>query len=335
MEPDRRGLALGLALAVALGACARSVPAPVEYKGSARGETTAAVASAPGKDAAPLPLAKPDRDATEEARDEDGPRIVVVRRGDTLYDLARRHNVSARALIARNDLGPPYELAVGQRLRLPPSRTYVVLEGDTVYGISRRFGVDMASLVRANDIAPPYTIAVGQRLRVPGGAVGAAEATETAVTARTDRGAATSAARFEWPLEGRVVSTFGPKPGGLHNDGINIAADRGAPVRAAEAGVVAYAGNELRGFGDLVLIRHADGWVTAYGHNEDLLVGRGDEVARGQIIGRVGVSGGVTTPQLHFEIRKGIEAVDPLEYLSDLSAALSLGPRPGGRPAPG
>ena len=335
MERDRRGVALALALAVALGACARSVPAPVEYKGSARGETTVAVAPAPGKDAAPVPRPKPEREARDEAGDEDGLRTIVVRRGDTLYDLARRYNVSARALIARNDLAPPYELAVGQRLHLPPSRTYIVAEGDTIYGISRRFGVDMASLVRANDIAPPYTITVGQRLHVPGGAVIAAVAPETAVAADGDRGGPPAAARFEWPLKGRVVSTFGPKPGGLHNDGINIAAERGAPVRAAMSGIVAYAGNELRGFGDLVLIRHADGWVTAYGHNEGLLVGRGDEVRRGQIIGRVGATGGVTTPQLHFEIRKGIEAVDPLEYLSDLSAAVSLGPRPGGRPALG
>ena len=119
-----------------------------------------------------------------------------------------------------------------------------------------------------------------------------------------------------------MVSTFGAKPGGLHNDGINIAAERGAPVRAAGDGIVAYAGNELRGFGELVLIRHDDGWVTAYGHNEDLLVDRGETVERGQIIGRVGATGSVSSPQLHFEIRKGIEAVDPLEYLADLSASL-------------
>ena len=315
---------MALALALALGACARSVPAPVEYKGSG-GVDSAAAAPGPSQAAAPVPRSKPERDgeAAENASAEDGVRTIVVRRGDTLYEIAARHNASVRATIALNDLEPPYALVIGQRLRLPSSRGYVVREGDTIYGISRHFGVDMASLVRANGIAPPYTITVGQRLHVPGGTATATEIPQSPAAAEGDRVvAAPSPARFEWPLRGRVVSTFGAKPGGLHNDGINIAAERGAPVRAAGDGIVAYAGNELRGFGELVLIRHDDGWVTAYGHNEDLLVDRGETVERGQIIGRVGATGSVSSPQLHFEIRKGIEAVDPLEYLADLSASL-------------
>jgi murein DD-endopeptidase MepM/ murein hydrolase activator NlpD len=121
---------------------------------------------------------------------------------------------------------------------------------------------------------------------------------------------------FSWPLRGAIVSSFGSKKGGEHNDGINIAARRGAPVRAAEDGIVVYAGNELRGFGNLVLIRHADGWTTAYAHNETLLVKRGDRVRRGQVIAKAGSSGSVATPQLHFEIRRGRRAVDPAEYLT-------------------
>ncbi len=117
--------------------------------------------------------------------------------------------------------------------------------------------------------------------------------------------------KFLWPVEGRLVLNYGPKKSGLHNDGINIAAARGAPVLAAENGVVAYAGNELRGFGNLLLIKHADGWMTAYAHNETILVGRGEPVRRGQIVARVGNSGNVTVPQLHFEIRKGTRAVNP------------------------
>ena len=114
---------------------------------------------------------------------------------------------------------------------------------------------------------------------------------------------------------GRVISSFGAKSKGLRNDGINIAAPRGTPVRAAENGVVVYAGNELRGFGNLVLIKHSGGWVSAYAHNEDLAVRRGDKVRKGQRIARVGSSGGVTTPQLHFELRKGKRARDPRKYL--------------------
>jgi len=120
---------------------------------------------------------------------------------------------------------------------------------------------------------------------------------------------------FSWPLLGRLVSGYGPKSGGLHNDGINIAAPKGAPVRAAERGIVAYAGNELRGFGNLLLIRHSDGWMTAYAHLDRLLIGRGETVDAGATIGTVGNSGSVDSPQLHFEIRRGSRALDPMLYL--------------------
>ena len=114
-----------------------------------------------------------------------------------------------------------------------------------------------------------------------------------------------------------MVSSFGPKPGGLHNDGINIAVARGVEVRAAGDGVVAYAGNELRGFGYLLLIRHDGGWITAYAHNRALLVRRGQQVRRGQPVARAGSTGSVTTPQLHFEIRKGVRVVNPLRHLPE------------------
>jgi len=140
-----------------------------------------------------------------------------------------------------------------------------------------------------------------------------ASATVTPTPPRSGRG-------FLWPVNGKVVSDFGAKAGGLHNDGINIAVPRGTPVRAADAGVVAYAGNELQGFGNLLLIKHADGWVTAYAHNDRLLVKRGDTVRRGQAIAHVGATGSVSTPQLHFEIRKGPQAVDPRRYLTQSGA---------------
>jgi murein DD-endopeptidase MepM/ murein hydrolase activator NlpD len=133
--------------------------------------------------------------------------------------------------------------------------------------------------------------------------------------AKTGRG-------FLWPVRGTVVSDYGSKPGGLQNDGINIAAPRGAPIRAAEGGTVVYAGNELRGFGNLLLVRHRDGWITAYAHADELLVKRGDEVRRGQVIARVGSSGGVTSPQLHFEVRRGARHVNPRDYLAPQTAAL-------------
>jgi murein DD-endopeptidase MepM/ murein hydrolase activator NlpD len=121
---------------------------------------------------------------------------------------------------------------------------------------------------------------------------------------------------FSWPVRGRVLAGFGPTPDGLHNDGINIAARAGAPVIAAENGVVVYAGSELKGFGNLLLIRHADGWMTAYAHLDKALVKKGQKVTKGQAIGTVGSTGGVSQPQLHFEIRRGTQAVDPAKFLS-------------------
>jgi murein DD-endopeptidase MepM/ murein hydrolase activator NlpD len=141
--------------------------------------------------------------------------------------------------------------------------------------------------------------------------------------------------KFMWPVNGKIISRFGPKDGGLHNDGINISAPRGTRVVAAENGVVAYAGNELRGFGNLLLIKHADGWITAYAHNDQLLVQKGDKVVRGQAIARVGSSGNVSSPQLHFEIRRGAEPVNPMKYLGTQGASLSPTGAPGGPPDPG
>ncbi len=152
---------------------------------------------------------------------------------------------------------------------------------------------------------------------------GAAAGSQTASTqprATSAQPAVHGTGKFLWPVNGKIISPFGPKDGGQHNDGINIAAPLGTPVHAADTGVVVYAGNELRGFGNLLLIRHDNGWVSAYAHCDALLVKRGDTVKRGQVIARVGQSGNVNAPQLHFELRKGAEAVDPIGQLGPQGA---------------
>jgi murein DD-endopeptidase MepM/ murein hydrolase activator NlpD len=121
---------------------------------------------------------------------------------------------------------------------------------------------------------------------------------------------------FRWPVRGKVVTTYGAKTNGKSNDGINLAVPEGTPVKAAEDGVVAYSGNELKGYGNLVLVRHSNGYVTAYAHASELLVKRGDTIKRGQVIAKSGQSGEVASPQLHFEIRKGSSPVDPLQFLN-------------------
>jgi len=143
------------------------------------------------------------------------------------------------------------------------------------------------------------------------------------------------ATRFLWPVKGRVISSFGTKPDGMNNDGINIAAPKGAPVVAADNGVVAYAGNELRGFGNLLLIKHDGGWITAYAHLDRMDVERGVRVKRGERIGTVGQTGSVNAPQLHFELRKGSAVVDPRDQMEQPEPRLSEGASPAGRQGPG
>ena len=126
--------------------------------------------------------------------------------------------------------------------------------------------------------------------------------------------ASLSPSNFRWPARGRVIAGFGANGG---NEGINIAVPEGTPVKAAEAGTVTYAGSEVKGYGNLVLIRHDNGYVTAYAHNSALNVKRGDQVKRGQVIATAGQTGNVTSPQLHFEIRKGATPVDPIKHLAD------------------
>jgi len=253
---------------------------------------------------------------------------VVVQKGDTVYAIARRYGVTPRGIIETNGLRPPYTLYPGDRLFLPAARAHTVRKGETVFGIARNYGVDMRTLAAINQIRPPYLIEVGQRLVIPSPGQKVASAPRRSSAPPPPRKAAPrktakplpappprTSRRFAWPAKGPVISNFGPKAGGLHNDGINIALAVGTPVKAAEAGVVAYAGNELRGYGNLVLIRHAGGWTSAYAHNLSLDVKRGQKVKKGEVIARSGQTGGVAQPQLHFELRKGTQAVDPKRYL--------------------
>jgi murein DD-endopeptidase MepM/ murein hydrolase activator NlpD len=288
----------------------------------------------------------PAREDGAPAKPSAGTVTYRVQAGDTVYGVARRFAVPVRGVIDRNRLGPPYALRVGQILRIPNPRRHVVGPGDTIYGVARRYGADPSQLVRLNAISPPYSISPGQKLILPVASAGKTRAVAQTAALRATRTAAPKAGappvtrvataiprpparaggKFLWPVRGRLITNYGRKSDGLHNDGINIAAPRGAPVHAAENGVVAYLGNELRGFGNLILIKHADGWVTAYAHNQNFLVRRGDTVKRGQVIARIGSSGNVATPQLHFEIRKGTRSVDPMRLLGSQKAASA---RPG------
>lgn len=300
------------------------------------------------------------------------PYSVTVKKGDTLWGLAREHKVSVATIASKNNLKKPYRLRVGQQLRLPVPAYHRVAPGDTLYGIARRYGVGQKDIASLNDLANPGALRVGQDLRIPKGraapargaapvryasapaprwkptrggasrvAVGGPEYPvpradprdkrqaapgEYKVAARgfgtipvrmkpKSRGVRKSPFALSWPVNGKVVSGFGKKGGGLQNDGINIAVPVGTPVRAAQSGIVVYHGNELRAFGNLVLIKHTNGLVTAYAHNSMLKVRKGDRVKKGEIIALSGASGGVTSPQVHFQVRQGTRVRDPQLFL--------------------
>lgn len=254
---------------------------------------------------------------------------VIVRQNDTLWMVSKRYNLPLRDLIDANNLSAPYTIHTGQRLRLPVPRTYKVQPRDTLYRISRMFDVDTTEIARANALKAPYRLKAGQIIRVPfAGQDSASSATHSsAISAKTpavkhkpigkSKPTQPVAGNLLWPVKGQVISGYGPKEGGLHNDGINIAVAAGTPVLAAADGQVAYVGDKIRSYGNLVLIRHSSGTVTAYAHLESVQVARGDRVRRGQSIGAVGKTGAVQTPQLHFEIRHGNKAVNPAGKLSD------------------
>ncbi len=278
-----------------------------------------------------------------------------MQRGETIEIISRRYNVPVAIILRANNLASASLIQPGQRLVIPsngerpqttasaparPAAIHIVNQGDTLLSVSRRYKVGAAEIARANKIAVTTQLKLGQKLTIPGtsrAAIQPASAqqrrvdTPQAAPAPQEKVAAvkpveqveaqpalTGTPQFRWPVKGRVISGFGSKPNGQQNDGINLSVPEGTPVKASEDGVVAYAGNELKGYGNLVLIRHSQGWVTAYAHTSELLVKRGEAVKRGQVIARAGQTGGVPAPQLHFEIRKGSTPVDPAQHLSAL-----------------
>ncbi len=253
----------------------------------------------------PMPMAVAPSHATQRAAS--GPRgglvapsvVHVVAAGETLKSIARIYRKPVTAVAQANNLTVNAKVKRGDRITIPDMKE-----------------ASQAAPARSEASAAPATGGVAmadasQTARVvePAPAISSQDAIKNAEPAGSLPG-------FRWPVRGRVIAAFGPKPNGVQNDGINLAVPEGTPIKAAEDGVVAYAGSELKGYGNLVLVRHPNGFVTAYAHASDILVKRGETVKRGQVIAHAGQTGNVTSPQLHFEIRKGATPVDPSQYLS-------------------
>lgn len=251
---------------------------------------------------------------------------IKVAKGDTLSSVSRRYGVPVEAIVSANNL-PDGRLTVGQELVLP--------------------GVTAAKAAAVAKPAPNVRVVKTEPIAAPKGtSLAEEEAAEAAGNKKQNKASEIAASpettgpgaqrvagvdqlpapdpmsgnSFRWPVQGRIIAGFGTRPDGGHNDGIDVAVPQGTSVKAAENGVVAYSGNELKGYGNLVLVRHANNWVSAYANNAELLVKRGDKVRRGQIIAKAGATGAVSQPQVHFELRKGSRPVDPTKYMSNQAA---------------
>jgi murein DD-endopeptidase MepM/ murein hydrolase activator NlpD len=244
-----------------------------------------------------------------------GGRYHEVNAGETGIAIARAYGVAWSALIAENGLVEPYILRVGQRLRLPAGSVRPMTPEESAAAFT--LDIDDIMTGSAPAVAPPVTAPARPPARPPAttATAPATRPTPPPATAPTAAPTVAGATRFVWPLDGRVLQRFGPAGGGRVNDGIKIAASRGAPVRAAAGGRIAYAGTDVPLLGGLILIEHSGGWISAYGHLDRVAVRNGDVVESGAIIATAGESGQVREPQLHFELRQNRRPVDPLRQL--------------------
>lgn len=263
---------------------------PAEGKVIAKNESVnpAVVKAPPAKQTAPK-IANVTRVAVQE---------ITVAPGDTLYSLSRKYEIPVNDLAVMNKISSPFTLSVGQKLKVPKFNnveTKSVKNSTKAEAVVQNKKVDDNKVVQKRETSKTK-ISSDPKKQLP------------TISARSNT-------KFSWPMRGKILSQYGAKNGGLFNDGINIAGNLGASVKAAENGVVAYAGNEVKGMGNLIIMQHSDGWMTIYAHLNSMSVRRGSKVSVGQQIGTVGKTGKVDSPQLHFEIRKGTKAYNPITYL--------------------
>lgn len=312
--------------------------------------------------------------------------FVIVKKGDTIFSLSKKHKKSVKDLININNLKSPYLLSIGQKIKLVDIKNFTkkneienikevkqikpeiikpvvvskkqlieikVENKETLYSLSRKYSIPVNELAVINKLSPPFILIPGQVLKVPKISSVDKQTDTIKVIDKNKMSkfvyapkiaihkenkynkehkkevkkissdpkqklpiiANRSSNLFSWPLRGKILSAYGIKSNGLFNDGINISGNIGTKVSSSENGVIAYAGNELKGMGNLIIIQHSGGWMTVYAHLDTMKVRRGIKVRVGDTIGTVGKTGKVSSPQLHFEIRKGSKAYDPYKYL--------------------
>jgi murein DD-endopeptidase MepM/ murein hydrolase activator NlpD len=277
------------------------------YNNNSSVATAASPAIRPAQSAPSLAHTSPAHKPATAASPAGNPGVHVVAQGDTLSKISRLYRKPVNDIVKANNIELTAPLKVGDRLTIP--------------GVRVSAAKPNATPIKSTPVvapAKPVAATAPKESESPQSASMVAPVPETPAAKDAVKSAEGTGAlpKFRWPANGRVIAGFGPTTNGQQNDGINIALPENTPVKAAEDGVVAYAGNELKGYGNLVLVRHPNGYVTAYAHAKELLVKRGDQVKRGQPIARSGQTGNVNAPQFHFEIRKGASPLDPTKFLN-------------------
>lgn len=280
-----------------------------------------AAAPAPAPMPTPVPVATAPKALPTAPQAQPGVSIGphVVKKGESLDAIARSYGTTKSRLMAVNGLKGDV-IQVGQKLVLPSGVVLKVAKGETPAAPTPATGATIVAKTPAT--APALAPAAPQVATIAPTPAPAAAPTPVVAVAQEPKAVAEApradkTPSFRWPVRGRVITEFGAKSGSDRNDGINLAVPEGTSIKSAEDGEVIYSGNELKGYGNLVLVKHSDGWVTAYAHASELLVNKGEKVTRGQIIARAGATGSVQQPQLHFELRKGQKPVDPTQYLTN------------------
>lgn len=279
------------------------------------------------------------------------PQKITVQKGDSLFSISQKYAVPLPIIIEKNKIQPPFSIYPGQVLTLVGPKVHIVQKGENLYEIATLHQVSLSALTRQNNLPGAQPLETGQRLILPAPQAHALKPVSRSVQPMhpmtnfvpsppvesppmlptspivvkektsyqqswemKNSVPPRSGSKFAWPLKGQIISRFGPKSRGLVNDGINIAAPLGTPVHAAENGIVVYQGQDIKSYGNLVLVKHEGGWMTAYAHLEKIGVEKGRPIKKKEVLGYVGTSGFVKHPQLHFELRKEGKPQDPLSF---------------------
>lgn len=245
-----------------------------------------------------------------------------VNKGDNLYSISRKFRVPIQSLINSNKIRTPYKIFPNQILKIPAHKTHKIKKGETLYSISRKYETNIYVLSKLNKLININNIYDGQSLIIPRKSFVKITSRKKIKMENVNNSkikkievTKSSKSNFIWPVKGKLLSKYGKSKDGFYNDGINIDSKKGTDVLSSEKGKVIYSGNEIPGYGNLILIKHPSNWITAYAHLEEVFIKKGINVKRGEKIGSVGKTGNVDSPQLHFEIRKGKESVNPLKFL--------------------